>query len=172
MTTTTGTTGPTGAGPATAPGRTTANELGIDKDAFLQLLVAQVRYQDPTRPLDNAEFLTQTAQFSVVEQLSKLSEAQAEMIAFQRVLLSTDLVGRAVEGVTLEGLPVSGTVDAVRITGGQAWIVVGDKEIPVDHVSVISANPTSAEPPQSDGSGTKTPEPPDDEPAAGSGSGT
>ena len=44
----------------------------VDKDMFLKLLVAQLKYQDPTKPADTTQFLAQTAQFTVVEKLSEL----------------------------------------------------------------------------------------------------
>lgn len=60
----------------------TAEETTVSKDAFLQLLVAQVKNQDPLNPTDGVQFLTQLAQFSQLEQtiglrddFSKLAEA-------------------------------------------------------------------------------------------------
>ncbi|MBI4873289.1 MAG: hypothetical protein HY822_01505 [Acidobacteria bacterium] len=41
----------------------------VSKDAFLQLLVAQIKNQDPLKPADGTQFLTQLAQFSELEQL-------------------------------------------------------------------------------------------------------
>ena len=42
---------------------------GMNENAFLQLLVAQIQYQDPTNPTDSTTFVTQLAQFSSLEQL-------------------------------------------------------------------------------------------------------
>jgi flagellar basal-body rod modification protein FlgD len=41
----------------------------VDENQFLQLLVAQIQYQDPTNPTDSTAFVTQLAQFSSLEQL-------------------------------------------------------------------------------------------------------
>ena len=54
----------TGTPPATDPTAALANE-----NTFLQLLVAQIKNQDPTNPTDSVQFLTQLAQFSQLEQL-------------------------------------------------------------------------------------------------------
>ncbi|HTT62652.1 MAG TPA: flagellar hook capping FlgD N-terminal domain-containing protein [Bryobacteraceae bacterium] len=48
--------------PASAPDN-------VNEDQFLQLLVAQIQYQDPTNPTDSTTFVTQLAQFSSLEQL-------------------------------------------------------------------------------------------------------
>jgi flagellar basal-body rod modification protein FlgD len=48
---------------------TNANDSLANKDAFLQLLIAQIKNQDPLNPADGLEFLTQLAQFSQLEQL-------------------------------------------------------------------------------------------------------
>ena len=50
---------------------------GMDKEAFLQLLVAQMRYQDPLEPTSNTEFVSQYAQFSQVEQLQNMGPSPA-----------------------------------------------------------------------------------------------
>ena len=48
---------------------TSVNDSLADKEAFLQLLVAQLKNQDPLNPADGVEFLAQLAQFSALEQL-------------------------------------------------------------------------------------------------------
>ena len=55
---------------ATAPVRETA----LGRDAFLQLLVTQLRHQDPTQPKADGEFIAQLAQFSSLEQLTQIQK--------------------------------------------------------------------------------------------------
>ena len=50
-----------------------ADKSGMDKDAFLQLLVAQMKYQDPLEPTSNTEYISQYATFSQVEQIDRKS---------------------------------------------------------------------------------------------------
>jgi flagellar basal-body rod modification protein FlgD len=58
------------AGTAAAPKR----ETGLDRDAFLQLLVTQLKHQDPTQPKADGEFIAQLAQFSSLEQLTQIQK--------------------------------------------------------------------------------------------------
>ena len=60
---------------ATAVTSKVTDNSSLGKDAFLQLLVTQLRYQDPLDPQDNAEYLSQLAQFSALEQMSNVATA-------------------------------------------------------------------------------------------------
>jgi flagellar basal-body rod modification protein FlgD len=121
--------------------RTTAgSELqtgGFDRDAFMKLLIAQVRYQDPTKPLDSTEFVAQTAQFTTVEQLEKLASAQAKALSFQQVLLSSALIGREIVAVDPGGQIVTGQVTSVNLDGDQPAVVVEGLDVPIDTVTQI-----------------------------------
>ncbi|MCJ8349458.1 flagellar hook capping FlgD N-terminal domain-containing protein [Moritella sp.] len=72
--------------------------LGL-KNEFLQMMVAQIKNQDPLNPLDGTEYVSQLAQFSMVEGIEGLrtgQSGQAEMLYTQQVLQSTALIGTEV----------------------------------------------------------------------------
>ncbi|MFA5032195.1 MAG: flagellar hook assembly protein FlgD [bacterium] len=70
------------------------------KDEFLKLLTTQLKYQDPTAPMDNKDFLAQLAQFSSLEQLLNVNgNLQANFLALQSLNNSsaTDFIGKTVK---------------------------------------------------------------------------
>ena len=71
---------------------TVKNEM--DKDAFLQLLVTQLRYQDPLEPQDNSEFVAEMAQFRSLEQMNNMSDALAEINNLVSNIDTSVLVGQ------------------------------------------------------------------------------
>lgn len=78
----------------TEPKRNIANEKGVlDKDAFLKLLLTQLKYQDPTSPMETDKMLSQTADLTVVESQKNIAKAIEEMS--KRITTSVDfnLVG-------------------------------------------------------------------------------
>jgi flagellar basal-body rod modification protein FlgD len=110
---------------APAAGSTRGPSTELDRDAFMQLLVTQLRNQDPMSPLEPHEFAAQLAQFTSVEQLSQLNaEVAAQSAAIDtatllgKTSLSAALIGRTVvaEGNQVE-VPASGTA-SVRIDVG------------------------------------------------------
>ncbi len=95
----------------------------IDQDAFLKLLVAQLRFQDPLDPSSSEEFISTTAQFTTVEQLTKLTE-QGEASATSTALnTGSALVGREITVLDATGLPVSATVQQAQIISGEVILV-------------------------------------------------
>ena len=126
----------TSASAASTSSATTSNTT-MDRDAFMKLLIAQMRYQDPTKPMDGSQFLTQSAQFTNIELLEKLQKSQAEMLSFQSVVLSSSLVGKTVTGTAMDGTSVTGKVDSAQVVAGSGVLAVGDKRIPVTAVTEV-----------------------------------
>jgi len=116
-----------------------ANDL--DKDAFLQLLVAQLRYQDPLNPSDPAEFMATTAQFTVVEKLDELTQQGANTAIISGLSMASSLVGRTVTYVGADDAIATGVVSSAQVNGGEVRLVT-DSGI-VDLSTVIGIGDTS-----------------------------
>lgn len=111
----------------------------LDRDAFLKLLVTQMRLQDPTHTMEDKEFIAQLAQFSSLEQITNLS---GEIKALARNNASTQavsLIGRTVEYLDVSsGASQTGTVESVRFSDGSPVLVVGGAEVLPAYVVSVS----------------------------------
>ncbi len=123
--TTTGTTGAT-----SALGR-------LGSDAFLQLLVAQLRFQNPMAPSDPSSMLQQTAQFTQVETLQQLASSQQQLLGLQQASMAADLVGKEVTATGADGETISGVVDAIRFTADGPMLEVGEHSVPMASATEI-----------------------------------
>ena len=110
-------------------------EMG--KDQFLKLFVAQLKYQDPMKPADGAEFLAQTAQFTMVEKVNELSEQMTAMAASERQASAGNMIGRWIEGTDPAGNAIEGNVTGIRLESGGPVLMVGDKEVPLTAVKEV-----------------------------------
>jgi flagellar basal-body rod modification protein FlgD len=108
-----------------------------DKDTFLKLLVAQLKYQDPSNPADSTQFLAQTAQFTQVEKLSDIAESQASMFAAQQMLSASNLVGRTISYADATGAEVTGVVTSATLGGSDPTLKVGNTEVPLSSVKEV-----------------------------------
>jgi len=72
---------------STASPKATQNDALANKDTFLQLLVAQIRNQDPLQPSDGIQFVSQLAQFSSLEQTMQLRQ---DVESIQQILQSRE----------------------------------------------------------------------------------
>ena len=128
---------------ATAGAGTTQGLSSVDSNTFLQLLVAQLKYQDPMNPAQGTEFLAQTAQFSMVEKLNSLAQQSADSLASQRVVEATTMVGSTVTYSTGSGgATATGVVSGVQLLASGPVLVVGGTSVPLSSVTAVSAAPT------------------------------
>ncbi len=110
----------------------------MDKDVFLQLLVAQMRYQDPNNPTSTTEFMSQTATFTQVEKLEQIATQNAELLTLQRSLSAGALVGHQVSYTAEDGTTATGTVSSVRFSGAEPQAVVDGVPIPLGRLTAVS----------------------------------
>lgn len=95
----------------------------LDKEAFLQLFVEQLRHQDPTAPQDLSQQMAQVSQMSMVEQLTTLTETMVAQTRTGQASHAQALLGRTVTYLGPDG-PVSGTVERVDLTGDAPLLTV------------------------------------------------
>ena len=101
----------------------------VDYNAFLRLLIAQIKHQDPTKPMDSAQLMSQLASFSNVEQSIKINQKLDSLMTSTALSQIESLVGRTV--ISADGTE-AGTVMAVRvISGGTVAILEDGREIPL-----------------------------------------
>ena len=114
----------------------TRNTGEMGKDQFLQLLVTQLKYQDPLKPMEDKEFISQMAQFSSLEQMQNLNTNFSSMKAF--TLMGKNISANVKESKTGEQVYVNGIVEKVMIEKGKVSVQVGGRDIPIDEITDIS----------------------------------
>lgn len=106
----------------------------LGKEAFLQLLVAQMQYQDPLEPMDNTEYVSQLATFSQLEAIQNMSQTLSYGQA-------SDLVGKTVAVKVTDANGDTnlkwGVVDYVIYEGGQPYLVIGEEKYPYSDLDTV-----------------------------------
>ena len=93
----------------------------LDYNAFLHLLMAQIKYQDPTDPMDPTEQMSQLASFSAVEQSVKMNSKLDSLLTAFALSQADSVIGRT---VTSSDGETSGKVTSVRIVDGGAVAIL------------------------------------------------
>jgi flagellar basal-body rod modification protein FlgD len=127
-----------GALAAPAATRKTGGELG--KDDFMKLLVAQLKYQDPSSPSDPSAFMAQTAQFTMLEKLTNLADSQQQLMAAELRFGASNLIGKAVSYADADGNETTGIVSAATFTGSEPTVKVGNKDVPLSSVKEVRSS--------------------------------
>lgn len=123
-----------------SPAGGSASGLGIDPQAFLKLLVAQLQYQDPTSPVDTSSFMNQTATLSQVQTMTSMSSTLTALAQSQQAQSATSMIGKQVTYQDAGGTG-TGIVTSVSLLPSGATLQVGSATVPLSGVTTVSEPP-------------------------------
>ena len=126
--------------PAAPPARPRRNGSNLDENDFLNLLVAQLKYQDPSKPVDSSQFMSQTAQFTQVQQMDEMTKATESVLSLQQGLAASALVGKTVQYTLADGTTGSGTALSASFgvaSNAEPTVRVGTQDIPLSSITTV-----------------------------------
>ncbi|MCK8823548.1 flagellar hook capping FlgD N-terminal domain-containing protein [Fuchsiella alkaliacetigena] len=112
-----------------------SSELG--KDDFLKLLVTQMQYQDPLEPMDNKEFIAQTAQFTSLEQMTNMNESMNKFLEMQELSQLGGLIDRKATVLSSDGEEITGVVERIKMDDGEAKLVIEGQEFDIGSLKEV-----------------------------------
>ncbi|MFE0019047.1 flagellar hook assembly protein FlgD [Mesorhizobium sp. NPDC059054] len=117
------------------------SKTSVDYQSFLKLLMAQMKNQDPTKPMDSTEYVAQLAQFSQVEQSVQMNTKLEYILQSSALSQADSLIGRQ---LTSADGNTTGVVKEVRLASDGLIAVLADgKEVPVLPGVVVKQAPAA-----------------------------
>ena len=110
----------------------------LGKDEFLQLLITQMRNQDPIEPVDNAEMIAQLAQFSSLEQMKNLNDEFSNLRQENSLMQSLLLSGQVVAAEHIDGTSIEGVVEKVSWQEGKLHLTIDGTLYPLKDLNSFS----------------------------------
>lgn len=114
----------------TAQRRSPEAAQSLGRQEFLDLLVTQLRHQNPLNPIEDTEFIAQLAQFSSLEAMQQMNQNTQKNV-------SLSLLGRFVRAISDGGAVIQGTATGLRVQEGETFVKVGAKEVRLDQIIEI-----------------------------------
>ena len=122
--------------PQSVAANSTSSAASVDYDAFLQLLVAEMQNQDPTKPMESTEYVAQLASFSNVAQQLQTNEKLDNLLNSSFIASAGSLIGRT---ITSADGATSGEIVQVKVINGAGTAVLqSGEEIAVDGKVTLS----------------------------------
>ncbi|WP_353644819.1 flagellar hook assembly protein FlgD [Mesorhizobium sp. WSM2239] len=114
---------------STANSTDQTSKTAVDYQSFLKLLVAEMKNQDPTNPMDSTQYVAQLAAFSQVEQSVQINTKLDQLLQSSSLAQADALIGRT---ITSADGKVTGKVAEVRLlSDGIVAVLEGGKEVTV-----------------------------------------
>ena len=136
---TTGTTGTTGATVAANGSASVSDNSQLSSQAFLQLLVAQLQYQDPSKPVDTSSFMSETATLTQVQTMESNSKSATQLLQAQLAQNASTMVGHTVSYTDNSGKQATGLVTAATISSTPPTLRIGSEDIALNQITQVLA---------------------------------
>jgi flagellar basal-body rod modification protein FlgD len=133
----------TGSTGVTVPKSTSLADGGdnttLSSDAFLKLLVAQLQYQDPSKPADMSSFMNETATLTQVQSMQASAQSTTDMMNAQKSQTASSLVGKTVSYVNGSGATAEGIVSAATISTVPPTLTIGGATVDMSQIQQVLA---------------------------------
>lgn len=110
----------------------------IDKNQFLEILMAQLQNQNPLKPQQSGKFVEQMSSLTSLEQMTQIANSFQDIQQNSQSQQFLTLLGKDVKATTTEGNSVSGEVESVKFTGDQTSVVIGGNDVGTSEIAAIS----------------------------------
>lgn len=114
-------------------------DASLGQNDFLQLLVAQLKYQDPMKPADSTQFMGEMAQFSTVQGVTSMSATLAAMSHSSDVSQGIAMIGKTVSYQAADGTTASGVVASVSSGDKAVTLHLADGDVDLGDVLAVSS---------------------------------
>ena len=108
--------------PVSSSTATAQSAFGLDFQSLLKIILTQLTYQDPLKPVDNFQFVSQLAQFSQLQQSQTLNDQITSLLSAQAATQATGLLGKTVD-ITGQST-VTGVVQSVSFSSGAPTLTI------------------------------------------------
>lgn len=108
----------------------------LDKNAFLQLLVTQLKNQNPLQPSGTDDFINQMVQFTILEQLANMNAVMEQIANYIELSQGASLIGHQVK-LNENGEEITGAVEKVSIKEGDVYLLVGNRSYKLSQVTEV-----------------------------------
>lgn len=115
---------------------------GLGQDAFMQLLLAQLKNQDPLKPMENTEFISQMAQFNSLRELMVLNKTMGELMTAQLVTQGSAMIGKTISANLETGKTIQGVVSGMQIRDNDVTLTVNGTQVPMSAVRIVTDTAT------------------------------
>ncbi|KRE76323.1 flagellar hook assembly protein FlgD [Arthrobacter sp. Soil763] len=111
----------------------------MDANVFMSLLVAQLKNQNPSAPMDTNQMMAQTIQLSMMEKMTELTSNSKEGFSLQMRSAAAQLIGHSVDYTLPDGTTGTGIASSVSFAGAVPTVKVGELSVPLDSISGLTA---------------------------------
>ena len=115
-----------------------ASNSQMNSQMFLQLLVTQLKTQDPNAPMDSNTLITQTSQLASMQALATLSDTQTSNYSLQQRQSASQLIGLTASYLDSAGVTVSGPVTGASFGGTSPTVTIGGVSVALSSLTAVN----------------------------------
>ncbi len=110
----------------------------LSSQQFLQLMVAQLQYQDPSNPVDNSTLMNETATLNQIQTMQQLASASTTQMQAEQQQTAANMVGKTITYTESSGNLQGGLVTAATISGTTPTLTVGGQIVGLAQVQQVT----------------------------------